>query len=184
MPWTTNVAVTLQAGNTIINPSGDFVYNPSVGAGNLVASLTPGSTTADSFGNATVGEVSSYGPAGGLSWAVSMVGPLLAFSHAATEAGPYTTIGDLEGSTIGGGALFINFPLVVFGGPVSGGLTTDTLAVTTAGGLTVGGSSSTSTNGLPNGQITNTSGPASAGTAHTHSAGSYAVTNGQHSHTL
>lgn len=51
------------------------------------------------------------------------------------------------------------------------------------GGEDVTGTSSTSTNGLPNGQITGTSGGASAGTAHTHGGGSYAVTSGQHSHT-
>lgn len=43
---------------------------------------------------------------------------------------------------------------------------------------------STSTNGLSSPGIIGTSGGASAGTAHTHSAGSYVVGSGQHSHDL
>jgi hypothetical protein len=64
--------------------------------------------------------------------------------------------------------------------------------LTVTGTLSVGGSTdtggptnnSTSTNGLTSGVINGTSGAQSTGTAHTHSAGSYAVANGQHSHTL
>jgi len=64
--------------------------------------------------------------------------------------------------------------------------------LTVTGSLSVGGSTdtggptnnSTSTDGLTSGVINGTSGAASAGTAHTHGAGSYAVANGQHSHTL
>ena len=53
-------------------------------------------------------------------------------------------------------------------------------------GVPTGGPSinSTSTNGLSSPGITGTSGGASAGTAHTHSAGSYVVGSGQHSHDL
>ena len=43
---------------------------------------------------------------------------------------------------------------------------------------------STSNNGLANGTISGTSGAQSAGTAHTHGGGSYAVNDGHHSHTL
>ena len=60
------------------------------------------------------------------------------------------------------------------------------------GALTVGGSSdtgvptinATSTNGVSSPGTTGTSGPASTGTAHTHSAGSYQLGSGQHSHDL
>jgi hypothetical protein len=55
---------------------------------------------------------------------------------------------------------------------------------TVTGTLTVGGSTSTGTSGLPDGTIHGTSGGASAGTAHTHGPGSFAVGNGQHSHVL
>ena len=50
MPWSTNVAVTLQAGDTIINPSGNFVYSAAPAAGDLIASIAPASGT-DQFGN-------------------------------------------------------------------------------------------------------------------------------------
>ena len=63
-------------------------------------------------------------------------------------------------------------------------------SMTITGTLSVNGSTdtgtptnnSTSTDGLTNGQIDGTSGAQSAGTAHTHGAGSYAVNNGQHAH--
>ena len=58
-------------------------------------------------------------------------------------------------------------------------------AATSTNGLpdgTIGGTSSTA--GLPDGTIGGTSGAQSAGTAHTHSHGSYAVNNGAHDHTL
>jgi hypothetical protein len=56
--------------------------------------------------------------------------------------------------------------------------------VTVAGTLSVNGSGSTASHGLTDGTINGTSGGASAGTAHTHGPGSYAVANGQHSHVL
>jgi hypothetical protein len=55
MGWQTVNAVVLHAGNTIINPNGIFTYSPSPGAGNLIFSVAPAGTTADSFGNAVVG---------------------------------------------------------------------------------------------------------------------------------
>ncbi len=51
MPWSTNVAVTLQAGDTIINPNGNFVYSAAPAAGDLIASIAPAAGT-DTFGNA------------------------------------------------------------------------------------------------------------------------------------
>ena len=59
---------------------------------------------------------------------------------------------------------------------------TTVISLTVTGTLTVNGSTSTQTAGLPNGTISGTSGGASAGTAHTHGPGSFAVTNGVHSH--
>lgn len=74
---------------------------------------------------------------------------------------------------------------------IAGNLTVDS-NLTVTGTLTVGGSTSTgvpsinatSNVGLANGQISGTSGPASAGTAHNHTAGGYAVTDGHHAHDL
>ncbi len=50
MGWQTQVAVQLQAGNTIINASGDFIYNGTPGAGTLMIALAP-SGGSDQFGN-------------------------------------------------------------------------------------------------------------------------------------
>lgn len=56
MPWSANVAVQLQAGNTIINPNGMFVYSASgPGAGNLVFSVANDGVTADQFSNTVIG---------------------------------------------------------------------------------------------------------------------------------
>ncbi len=101
----------------------------------------------------------------------------------------FIAVEDSTESGIANGLIILGAGQVQFQGPVSGGLTVDTLAVTT---ITVGGSSntgapspdSTSTNGLTSGVINGTSGAASAGTAHTHGPGSYAVANGQHAHNL
>lgn len=51
MPWQTAVVVQLQAGNTIINPNGIFVYSGTPGAGNLIFSSVPAGVTSDQFGN-------------------------------------------------------------------------------------------------------------------------------------
>ena len=53
MGWQTEVIAQLLAGNTIINASGDFVYDGTPGAGNLIIALAPAAGT-DSFGNAFV----------------------------------------------------------------------------------------------------------------------------------
>jgi hypothetical protein len=54
MPWQVQAVPVLIAGNTIINPSGMFTYNPSPGAGNLVFSVANAGTTADSYGNTVI----------------------------------------------------------------------------------------------------------------------------------
>lgn len=59
MGWQTIVAVQLQAGNTIINSSGDFIYNPSPGANNLSSSIAPAAGT-DQFGNRYLAGPTSY----------------------------------------------------------------------------------------------------------------------------
>jgi hypothetical protein len=59
VPWQTTVTVQLQAGNTIINPNGTFVYSGNPGTGNLIASVTPAAGT-DNFGNHYLEGVASY----------------------------------------------------------------------------------------------------------------------------
>jgi hypothetical protein len=50
MGWQTEVAIQLQAGNTIINQSGVFIYSGTPASGNLVVSIAPAAGT-DQFGN-------------------------------------------------------------------------------------------------------------------------------------
>jgi len=54
MPWQVQAVPVLIAGNTIINPSGLFTYNPSPGAGNLVFSVANAGTTTDAYGNTVI----------------------------------------------------------------------------------------------------------------------------------
>jgi hypothetical protein len=110
--WQTIDAVILHAGNTIINPSGQFIYTPSPGAGNLWASITTAATSADDFGNATVAGVAQYAQIGGTWFAVALEGALVTWFSAASQAGPYTAIGDLEATTLSGGTLLINFAAI------------------------------------------------------------------------
>jgi hypothetical protein len=61
-PGVTQRFVSIQAGNTIINPSGFFTYSGPPAAGNLISSTAPSSTTQDNFGNDVIGGgVASYG---------------------------------------------------------------------------------------------------------------------------
>ncbi len=61
MGWQTTVAVQLQAGNTIINPNGEFLYDGPPGVGNLSASSVPGtSTVLDPFNNVALPGDSVY----------------------------------------------------------------------------------------------------------------------------
>lgn len=90
MGWQTEVAIQLQAGNTIINPNGAFTYSPSPGAGNLVSSITSGAAT-DNFGNAIPAEGTFNYFGSGASWfAVGFTSGTVAWYHATSQAGPYT----------------------------------------------------------------------------------------------
>lgn len=192
MPWSANIAVQLQAGNTIINPNGEFTYSGAPAAGNLAVSVAPAAGT-DQFGNHYLEGLASYG--GGTATQIDQgaidlfTGSLAAgwtsratiFISAGgvieliTSAGVITSNNTLDN---GAGNASVSGNLAVAGTlSVAGSTNTGTSGLTDG---TINGSSSNA--GLTNGQIANTSGPASAGTAHTHSAGSYAVTNGQHSH--
>lgn len=96
----------------------------------------------------------------------------------------FIAVEDSTESGVTNGLIILGAGQVQFLGPVSGGLAVDTLTVN--GSADTGGptNNSTSTNGLTNGQISGTSGAQSAGTAHTHGPGSYAVTSGQHAHNM
>jgi hypothetical protein len=181
--WQTAVAIQLQAGNTIINASGDFIYSSSPATGNLVASVAPAGGT-DQFGNNFVAGHATYAA----NFATSLNGGFIDFYSGSLASG-WSVTGSIQTDVFGDILL-----LAAAGRTVT---TTNNTLDDGAGGmavtsLTVGGSSNTgnpapnasSSNGLPDGTIHGTSGPASAGTAHTHSPGSFAVGNGVHNHDL
>lgn len=218
MGWQTVNAVILHAGNTIINPTGVFVYAGTPAAGNLVLAAAAVAGT-DQFGNAygkqlQVGDStapaqvlitqSADGLASEVSFPMTAVSlsnvpnvaggfasPLaqLLMSGPALAAGGFTDwVQTIQFSNDGAGTeARMEFRYVDTSGTAHVMASYDGTGWTISGNLTVttiNGSANTGTAGLPNGQITNTSGPASAGTAHTHTAGTYAVTNGQHNHTI
>ena len=71
MPWQTAVAIQLQAGDTIINPSGIFVYSGAPAAGNLIFSAAPASGS-DTFGNSFVEGGAAYIVSGGSTFALQL----------------------------------------------------------------------------------------------------------------
>jgi hypothetical protein len=60
MGWQTQVAVQIQAGDTIINSSGSFTYSSAPATGNLIATIAPAPGT-DQFGNKYLDGITSYG---------------------------------------------------------------------------------------------------------------------------
>lgn len=118
MPWSTNVAVQLQAGNTIINPSGMFSYSPSPGAGNLVSSVgVPSTVTADQFGNAVLPGITNYANEGAFWAALNIFSGVLSWYEGASEAGPWTqetSIG-FTFSVLSGGGLLLQAPAGISG---------------------------------------------------------------------
>jgi hypothetical protein len=150
-----------------------FLYNGTPAAGNLLASVAA-AAGADAHGNQYLQGIATYSG----TFANAMIGGALEY-FTGSEAGGWTFAAQIE--TDPGGDLIVE---------TAGGTLTLSAAgnVTLSGGLTVSGTFSASGNtgsaGLPNGTINGTSGAASAGTAHTHGGGSYAVTNGVHVHPL
>lgn len=126
MPWSQNVAVVLQAGNTIINPSGMFSYSPSPAAGNLVTSVgVPATVTADQFGNSVLPGITNYFNAGSFWVALNVFAGQLSWYEAASETGSWTeeaSIGFSFSNLTGGGLIFqapagisgsVTFPITV-----------------------------------------------------------------------
>ena len=166
----------VRANKVIVSGAGEgvFSYSPSAGAGNLIATAGIAVAGTDQYGNNYLAGTASYASG----FATALNSGFVAF-YTGTLAGGWTFVGQLE--TDGAGDLILS---------TAGGELALSAAgnVTISGALTVSGtfsaSGSTGSSGLPNGTISGTSGAASAGTAHTHGGGSYAVTNGNHSHTL
>jgi hypothetical protein len=171
MPWQTAVTVQLQAGNTIINPNGTFVYSGNPGTGNLIASVAPAAGT-DNFGNNYLAGTSTYAA----TFATSLQAGFVAFYSGSLAAGWTGALSEVAGDAAGNLQVNAGGQLQLIG----------SAGVTIQGSSNTGNPSpnSTSTVGLPDGTIHGTSGGASAGTAHTHGPGSFAVGNGQHTHDL
>lgn len=71
MGWQTQIAVQLQAGNTIINPNGTFVYSSAPATGNLIFSAAPVAGI-DQFGNVYVQGAAAYETISGITYAIQL----------------------------------------------------------------------------------------------------------------
>lgn len=144
MPWSQNVAVVLQAGNTIINPSGMFSYSPSPGAGNLVSSVGVASAGTDQFGNAVLPGITNYTNAGSFWAALNIFSGAIDWYEAASEAGPWTQEAGIgfTFNNITGGGLVISAPAGISGTftlPITGPSTTSLPNDTNSGSTWVSG---------------------------------------------
>jgi hypothetical protein len=154
----------------LINSAGVFVYSGTPAAGNLVGSIAASGGT-DGFGNNYLAGSASYAA----TFATALNAGFVAF-YSGSLAGGWSALSSVAGDVAGNLQVNAGGQLQLVG---SGGVTINGSADT--GNPTI---NSTSTNGLPDGTVHGTSGGASAGTAHTHGPGSFAVGNGQHSHDL
>lgn len=156
-----------------------FIYSGTPGVGNLVLSSANPGTTTDQFGNNVIGGATATYGAG---FANAIIGGAVIW-YTGSLAGGWAFAGQLE--LFGTSALLVDFPDFQVTGTmeVTGNTTiTGTLSVNGSGSTATPSPNATSTNGLADGTIHGTSGGASAGTAHTHGPGSFAVGSGLHSH--
>ena len=192
-----------------VGSSGEILaYSSTPASGNLIASVSAANGT-DAHGNAYLAGSTTYANDGSFWSAISNFGGVITWYKASSEAGPWTVeagIGFNWNNITGGGLAFsgpagssmtgdlnvtgsVTATVTLTVGSTDVGATLSAIisalsgASTSTSGLTNGTISGTSSNaGLTDGTIAGTSGAQSAGTAHTHSHGSYAVNNGQHSH--
>ena len=122
MGWQTTIATVFQAGNTIINRIGAFVYEGKPGNGNLIASITNVSGEATPpYTNDILAGITSYGTNNTSFFAVSLQGSTLIFYSGPSEAGPWNEQASLSLETIDG-PLTLIIPasgLQIIGGPVA-----------------------------------------------------------------
>ena len=95
MPWQTQVAIQLQAGNTIINASGDFIYSGPPAAGNLASSVAPAAGT-DQYGNNYLAGVATYAA----TFATSLAAGFIQF-YTGSLAGGWTAKGSIQTGALG-----------------------------------------------------------------------------------
>jgi hypothetical protein len=180
MGWQTQIAVQIQAGNTIINPDGIFTYSGTPAAGNLIFSSAPAAGT-DSFGNAYVEGASAYITTGGSTFALQLgnqgTNGAAFFIHnqttppsndpgfSANLASPSGTAAEIvSGKATAGStqAVLIVSDSTLSGTPggevdISAGLTTFSGSVTITGTASINGSNNTASNGLTDGTINGSS---------------------------
>jgi hypothetical protein len=207
------VSGSFEGNDFLVTSVGMFFYSGTPALGNLILSVVPGtSTVSDPYGNTAQPGFTSYASA--TFWAQLMAGILnfattgtytnAAFgsnvpgaaymsSGAAVSSDGIAEVLVEATSTSGLGGRLVELIAEYVQQGVSGtGTVTILNNCVINGTLSVNGSTNTGTpsnnntsqNGLTDGTIHGTSGSQSAGTAHTHSAGSYAVGNGQHTHNL
>jgi hypothetical protein len=176
-PGTTGLVIARQV--IIIGSGGQLlVYSPTAAAGNLIASIA-GAAGTDTYGNKYLAGFTTYGGTDAMQM----------------ETGDITFYtGSLAAGWTQSAQIFLNtgvIELITTGGVITANNTLDNGSggatfngAVAVNSLTIGGSSNTQTAHLSNSGISGTSGAASAGTAHTHSAGGYAVSNDSHFHPL
>lgn len=183
---TPGVPAVVRVTEIIIVPGGAlegiFTYSSDPpAAGTLIESGNVAMDGVDAYGNHYLQGFTTYGSGS----ATQLYNGTVSF-YTGSLAGGWTAAADIyiSGSVIvlstSGGVITSNNTLDNGSGGASlnGAVYLGSLSLGTPAAV----SGDSSTTGLPNGQISGTSGGASAGTAHTHGPGSYAVTNGQHYH--
>ena len=96
MPWQTQVAIQLQAGNTIINASGDFIYSGPPAAGNLIASVAPAAGQ-DQYNNFFLAGASTYAA----TFATSLQSGFVAFYAGSLAGGWGAALSSVSGDASG-----------------------------------------------------------------------------------
>lgn len=141
MGWQTQVAVQIQAGDTIINASGSFTYSGSPAAGNLIATVAPAPGT-DAFGNQYIEGVTTYDDGTGIATQLDQ-GSILMYTG--SLAGGWTARSTIA---ISGGGVIELIP-ATGQGVITSNQTLDDGAgnMSVAGSLTVNGASITIGNG-------------------------------------
>jgi len=94
---------TFTGNNFVINNSGEFFYSGTPAAGNLIASIATAAGT-DVSGNAYLAGITSYRNVGGTFIAANQnptTGGAVTIYSAASEAGPWTIQGNLNGNNAG-----------------------------------------------------------------------------------
>ena len=134
--WTNQVVSQILIAGTV---PGVLAYNPTIAAGDLIASVSGTQTTDGAPGNEVLAGVVGYTTSGGTVYATQLGGAGLAasvvFYTATTEAGPYTQRGFITGSA-SGVTVSSNLGLILATGGSAGSITAD-LSSGLSGGLPV-----------------------------------------------